>query len=78
MKLNPNRDNYISKVDEVAICAPFLIYRLGKIVDHGKLVEGLKKYFPQKPEDLTEDETDVDSEMTQVLEFTTLMRIIVS
>ena len=68
MKLNPNRDNYISKVDEVAIYAPFLIYRLGKIVDHGKLVEGLKKYFPQKPEDLTEDETDVDSEMTQVLD----------
>ena len=44
----------------------FCFCRLGKIVDHGKLVEGLKKYFPQKPEDLTEDETDVDSEMTQV------------
>ena len=67
MKLDQNRDYYISKADEVAIYVPFLFYRLGKIVDHGKLVEGLKKYFPQKPEDLTEDETDVDSEMTQVL-----------
>ena len=53
--------------DEVTMYAPFLFDRLGKIVDHGKLVEGLKKYFPQKPEDLTEDETDVDSEITQVL-----------
>ena len=41
-------------------------YRLGKVVDHGKLAEGLKKYFPQKPEELTEDEADQDSEMTQV------------
>ena len=80
MKLNQNKDNYISKADEVVISAPFLIYmyRLGKIVDHGKLVDGLKKYFPQKPEDLTEDETDMDSEMIQVLhkEFNTYDRIL--
>ena len=56
--------------------------RLGKVVDHGKLAEGLKKYFPKKPEELTEDEADQDSEMAQVLmkeiqlEFAAVLRII--